>query len=164
MKEITAADRARQIEIIKDIIKKRPEEHGCTYSVEKYYDYDRNYERKKMVPNKPLFGHDPSELWSLGLNQGGWRVQELIQEIYEHKAITQKMNRFEERIVGPLRTHISQVGIPGLYSVRTSTTDVGCVFAHDLADARKVADVTYGFLIAGKIILFSSEPLTNSAL
>ena len=150
MEDWTPTERLRAIEIIKDIIKKRPEEHGCTYSIEEYYDYDRNYDRKRVVPNKPLFGHDPSELTALGLGNGGWRIQELMHEIYEYKAITQKMNRFDERIVGPLRTHVSNVGIPGLYSVRTSTTDVGHVYAQNLADATKVADVTYGFLISGK--------------
>lgn len=150
MKELTPAQIARRSEIIKDIIKKRPELNGCTYTSERYYDYDRNYERVRMVPNKPLFGYDPEELYTLRLSINGYTLRESLNELYDFKGITQKQNRFEERIVNPLRNHVSDVGITGLYRVRTSRTNVGHVHAVSLEEAKRVADIAYGFLIAGK--------------
>jgi hypothetical protein len=150
MEELTQTQVERRSEIIKDIIKKRPELNGCTYTSERYYDYDRNYERVRMVPNKPLFGYDPDELYTLRLSINGYTLRESLSELYDRKGITQKQNRFEERIVNPLRNHVSNVGIIGLYRVRTSRTNVGHVHAVSLEEAKRVADITYGFLIAGK--------------
>jgi hypothetical protein len=62
----------------------------------------------------------------------------------------QKQNRFDERICDPIRDFIRKVGIPGLYSIRTSKSQLGFVYAHDLAEAQRVADIAYGFVIAGK--------------
>lgn len=150
MEELTQTQVARRLEIIKDIIKKRPELNGCTYTSEKYFDYKRNYERVRMVPNKPLFGYDPEELYTLRLSINGYTLRESLNELYDYKGITQKQNRFEERIVNPLRNHVSDVGITGLYRVRTSRTNVGHVHAVSLEEAQRVADIAYGFLIAGK--------------
>jgi hypothetical protein len=146
---LTEKQFARRAEIIKDIIKKRPELNGCTYTTESYYDYDRKYERTHMIPSKPLFGYDPSELYSLGLNINGYSLRETLYSLYD-KAITQKQNRFEERITKPLSKHVTDSGIPGLYRVRTSRTNVGHVHAVSLEEAKRVAEIAYGFLIAGK--------------
>jgi hypothetical protein len=150
MKELTQTQVARRLEIIKDIIKKRPELNGCTYTSEKYFDYDRNYERVRMIPSKQLFGYDPEELYTLRLSIDGYTLRESLNELYDYKGITQKQNRFEERIVTPLRNHVSNVGITGLYRVRTSSSNVGHVHAVSLEEAQRVADIAYGFLIAGK--------------
>ena len=149
MEDLTSTQELRRLEIIKDIIKKRPEEHGCTYTEESYYDYERNYQRTRMVPSHSFYGHDPEELEALDLGRGGYLLRGLICDVYD-KAITQKVNRFEERICEPLREHVRTIGVPGLYSVRTSSTNVGHVYAISREEARRVADITYGFLIAGK--------------
>jgi hypothetical protein len=147
--ELTQAQINRRNIIIKDIIQKRPTVNGCTYEEDSYFDHDRNYRRKRMVPNKAFFGYDPEELYTLGLNDGGWALRSVIQDLYE-KAWVQKQNRFDERICDPIREFIRKVGIPGLYSVRTSKSQLGFVYAHDLAEAQRVADIAYGFVIAGK--------------
>ena len=148
--EHTPKQLARREEIVKDIIKKRPEAYGCTYEVETYYDYERNYERKRMVPNKQFFGYDPEELVKLDLHEGGWRMTDMIRSVFD-KATVQKANRFEERIVDPLRSHISNAGVEGLYKVQTGDGGVGFVYAKNLNEAKRVADVTFGFLISGKV-------------
>jgi len=146
---LTEKQQKRRREVIEDIIKKRPVSNGCTYTSEKYYDYDRNYERTKMIPSKSFFGYDPAELVSLELHNSGYQLSESMYEIYD-KAITQKMNRFEERICSSLLKHIRNVGVTGLYSVRTRLGNLGYIYANDLSEAQRVADVTYGFTIAGK--------------
>jgi hypothetical protein len=156
MEELTQSQIERKAEIIKDIIKKRPELNGCTYTSEKYFDYDRNYERTRMIPSKKFFGYDPEELVTLRLNISGYHLVEALNSIFD-KGITQKQNRFEERIVDPVQTHTRTVGIPGLYSVRTSATNVGHVHAVSLEEAKRVADITYGFLIAGKTDRWGDE-------
>jgi len=145
----TEKQHKRRKAVIEDIIQKRPTSNGCTYTSEKYYDYDRNYERTKMVPNKRFFGYDPNELVSLNLHNGGYQLGETMREIYD-KGLTQKMNRFDERICSLLLKHIRNVGVPGLYSVRTRLSNLGYIYANDLSEAQRVADVTYGFTIAGK--------------
>jgi hypothetical protein len=147
--ELTQAQINRRNIIIKDIIQKRPTVNGCTYETDEYFDHDRNYRRKRMVPNKSFFGYNPEELFTLGLNDGGWALRNIIQELYE-KGWTQKQNRFDERICDPIRNYIRKVGIAGLYSVRTSKSNLGFVHARDLAEARRVADIAYGFVVAGK--------------
>ncbi len=158
--ELTKTQINRRNIIIKDIIQKRPTINGCVYEEDSYYDHDRNYRRKRMVPSKPFFGYDPEELYTLGLHDGGWSLRRIIEELYE-KAWTQKQNRFEERISCNMRDHIRKVGIPGLYSVRTSKSQLGFVYAHDLAEAQRVADIAYGFVIVGKLDRWG-DPLTLS--
>ena len=149
MEELTQSQIERKAEIIKDIIKKRPELNGCSYTSEKYFDYDRNYERTRMIPSKKFFGYDPGELVTLRLNVSGYHLTEALHSIFD-KGITQKYNRFEERITDPVQNHVRTIGVPGLYSVRTSSTNVGHVHAVSLEEAQRVADITYGFLVAGK--------------
>jgi hypothetical protein len=149
MEELTQAQIARKAEIIKDIIKKRPDLNGCSYTSEKYYDYERNYERVRMIPSKRFFGYDPEELFTLGLNDPGYRLREAMFTIFD-KGIQQKMNRFDDRISDPLRKFVSKIGIPGLYRVKTSVNSVGHVYAVTLEEASRVADVSYGFVVAGK--------------
>jgi hypothetical protein len=146
---LTEKQQKRRREVIEDIIQKRPTSNGCTYTSEKYYDYDRNYERTKMIPSKSFFGYDPAELVSLELHNSGYQLRESMYEIYE-KGHTQKMNRFDERICSALLKHIRNVGVPGLYRVRTSLSNLGFIYANNLSEAQRVADVTYGFTIAGK--------------
>ena len=76
-------------------------------------------------------------------------MNNMIREVFD-KATVQKGNRFEERIVDPVRKHISAIGVEGLYKVQTSDSAVGYVYAMNLSEARRVADVTFGFLILGK--------------
>jgi len=140
----------RRNAIIKDIIQKRPTLNGCTYEEDSYFDYDRNYRRKRMVPSKAFFGYDPEELYTLGLDENSFALQNTIQGLYE-KAWVQKQNRFDERICRPMRDFIRNVGIPGLYSVRTYTNRLGFIHANDLSEAQRVADIAYGFVIAGKL-------------
>jgi hypothetical protein len=149
MEELTPTQIARRSEIIKDIIKKRPELNGCSYTSEKYFDYDRNYERVRMIPSRQFFGYDPEELFTLGLNESGYQLRESLYNIFE-KGITQKQNRFEERVCDPIRDLIRKIGITGLYSVRTSKGNLGFVHARDLAEAKRVADIAYGFVVAGQ--------------
>jgi hypothetical protein len=148
--ERTQEQNDRRIKIIKDIVKKRPDANGCTYTAVGYYDYDRKYERTRMVPSKPFFGYDPLELATLGLLDSSYALSESICQIYE-KGVTQKYNRFHERISNPLKAHIRRVGVPGLYTVRTRASRLGYIYAHDLDEAQRVADVTYGFTVAGKL-------------
>ena len=149
MKELTQEQIVRRTEIIEDIIKKRPEKNGCSYTSERYFDHERNYMRTRMIPSRQFFGYDPEELWTLGLNESGYRLSESLRDIFE-KGFTQKQNRFEERITDHLRTHVNNFGIPGLYRVRTSANSIGYVYAVPLEEAQRVADVSYGFVIAGK--------------
>ena len=149
MKELTQEQVVRRTEIIKDIIKKRPDEHNCSYVEKEYYDFERNYSRTRMIPSKKFFGHCPIELWTLGLSENGYRLRETILDIFE-KGTTQKQNRFNERITDDLLKYVSDFGIPGLYRVRTSTNSIGYVYAVSLEEAQRVADVSYGFVIAGK--------------
>ena len=148
--ERTQEQNDRRNKIIKDIIKKRPDANGCTYEDDSYYDYDRNYRRIRQVPSKKFFGYDPLELTTLGLLDSGYALRESICQIYE-KGVTQKCNRFHDRISNPLRIHIRSEGIPGLYTVRTRESRLGYIHAHDLDEAQRVADVTYGFTTVGKI-------------
>jgi hypothetical protein len=158
--ELTQAQINRRNVIIKDIIQKRPTVNGCTYETDEYFDHDRNYRRKRMVPSKAFFGYDVEELYTLGLNDGGWTLRNIIQELYE-KGWTQKQNRFDERICDPIRNYIRKAGIPGLYSVRTTKSQLGFVYAHDLAEAQRVADIAYGFVIVGKLDRWG-DPLSLS--
>jgi hypothetical protein len=146
---LTEKQQKRRKEVIADIIQKRPTSNGCTYTPEKYYDYDRNYERTRMIPNKRFFGYDPTELASLELQDNGYSLRESMIELYD-KGLTQKINRFDERICSTLKQHIRNVGVPGLYSVRTPISNLGFIYANDLAEAQRVADVTYGFTITDK--------------
>jgi hypothetical protein len=147
--ELTQAQINRRNVIIKDIIQKRPTVNGCAYETDEYFDHDRNYRRKRMVPSKAFFGYDVEELFTLGLNDAGWTLRNILQDLYE-KGLTQKQNRFDERISDPIRNYIRKVGIPGLYSVHTSNSNLGFVHARDLAEAQRVADIAYGFVVAGK--------------
>jgi hypothetical protein len=146
---LTLPQQNRRREIVEDIILKRPAEHGCSYETEEYYDYDRNYRRKRMIPSKQFFGHDPEELMTLDLVGGGWAVESTIRDIFE-KAHRQKCNRFEERIGEPVRNFVHKIGIPGLYSVRTTSNPIGHVYAVNMEEARRVADIAFGFVIAGQ--------------
>jgi hypothetical protein len=148
--ELTQKQIKRRNAIIQDIIQKRPTMNGCTYHTDEYFDHDRNYRRKRMVPSKAFFGYDPEELYTLGLYDAGWSLRRSIEELYE-KAWIQKQNRFEERVSSKLQDHVRKVGIPGLYSVRTSKSQLGFVYAHDLAEAQRVADIAYGFVVVGKL-------------
>tara|TARA_R110000787_G_scaffold135158_1_gene247477 strand:- start:818 stop:1501 length:684 start_codon:yes stop_codon:yes gene_type:complete len=148
--ERTQEQNDRRNKIIKDIIKKRPDANGCTYEDDSYFDHDRNYRRIRQVPSKKLFGYDPLELTTLGLLDSGYALRESICQIYD-KGQTQKINRFHDRISNPLRIHIRSEGIPGLYTVRTRASRLGYIYAHDLDEAQRVADVTYGFTIVGKL-------------
>ncbi len=139
----------RRNAIIKDIIQKRPTLNGCTYEEDSYFDYDRNYRRTRMVPSKPFFGYDPEELITLKLGDNGYELWNSIESLYE-KGHRQKLNRFNERICNPLSDFIRKSGIPGLYAVRTSKSSLGYVYACDLAEAGRVADIAYGFVVAGK--------------
>ena len=147
--ELTQTQINRRNIIIKDIIQKRPTINGCTYEEDSYFDYDRNYRRKRMVPSKAFFGYDPEELYTLGLHDDGYSLQRSIEELYE-KAWIQKQNRFIERVCSNLLDYVRSVGIPGLYSVRTSNGALGFVCAQDLDEARRVADIAYGFIVAGQ--------------
>ena len=147
--DLTETQVLRRKKIVEDIILKRPAAYGCTYETEVYYDYDRNYQRKRMIPSKPFFGHDPAELKTLGLVDGGWGVGSVIRDLFE-KAHTQKENRFEERIGGPVRQFIASAGIPGLYSVRTTRNPIGHVYAVNMEEAKRVADIAFGFVVAGQ--------------
>ena len=148
---LTPTQIARRNDIIKDIVKKRPTENGCTYTTKSEYDYSRGYRRNVMVPSKKFFGYCPLELGALGFyRMNDLDIAQLIRLLFA-KAITQKSNRFTERIISPLRTHISEVGAPGLYKVRAGGSSLGYVHAVNLAEAVRVADVTYGFTIAGKV-------------
>jgi hypothetical protein len=147
--ELTEVQIVRRNIIIKDIIQKRPTLNACTYREETYYDPDRKYRRNRLIPNKEFFGYDPDELWTLGLQKSGWALTRVVQELYS-KALTQKINRFDDRICEPLREFVLKLGITGLYSVRTSKNKLGFVHAIDLAEAGRVADVAYGYLIVGK--------------
>jgi hypothetical protein len=158
--ERTQEQNDRRSKIIIDIIKKRPDANGCTYTAVGYYDYDRKYERTRMVPSKKFFGYDPLELATLGLLDSGYALHESICQIYE-KGITQKINRFHDRISNPLRIHIRSVGVPGLYTVRTRASRLGYIYAHDIEEAQRVADVTYGFTLVGKLDRWG-EPLNIS--
>jgi len=147
---LTLTQIARRAQIIKDIVKKRPSEHGCTYTVKRIYDYDRGYYRNHMIPDKAFFGHCPIELYTLGVEGlSGLGLTKVIRDIFD-KGITQKKNRFHERIVRPVRTYVSDVGIPGLYRVRTSAVPLGYVHAVSQEEAVRVASVTYGFVVVGK--------------
>ena len=158
--ELTQKQIKRRNAIIQDIIQKRPTINGCTYEVEEYFDYDRNYDRKRMVPSKTFFGYNPEELWTLGLGDSGWSLRCVLEELYE-KAHVQKQNRFDERICDKLRDFVRTVGIPGLYTVRTSKGSLGYVCAQDLDEAQRVADIAYGFVVAGKKDRWG-DPLTLS--
>ncbi len=158
--ELTQTQINRRNIIIKDIIQKRPTINGCTYEEDSYFDYDRNYRRKRMVPSKAFFGYDPEELYTLGLHDAGYSLRRSIEELYE-KAWVQKQNRFDERISSNLQDHVRKVGIPGLYSVRTSKGALGYVCAQDLDEAQRVADIAYGFVVAGKKDRWG-DPLTLS--
>lgn len=146
---LTQAQIKRRHAIIKDIIQKRPTLNGCTYEEESFFDYDRNYQRKRMIPNKPFFGYDPEELYTLRLHDDSYSLKSDISELYD-KALKQKQNRFSERISQPLHDFLRKVGIPGLYRVHTTTSSLGFVYAKNLEEARRTADVTYGFVVAGK--------------
>ena len=148
---LTPTQIARRNVIIKDIVKKRPTENGCTYTTKSEYDYNRGYRRNVMVPSKKFFGYNPIELGALGLyRMNDFDTEQAIRPLFA-KAITQKSNRFIERIISPLRTYINEVGAPGLYKVRADHSSLGYVHAVNLAEAVRVADVTYGFTVAGKI-------------
>lgn len=148
---LTPTQIARRNVIIKDIVKKRPTENGCTYTTKSEYDYNRGYRRNVMVPSKKFFGYCPIELGALGFYRiNDFDTEQAIRPLFA-KAITQKSNRFIERIVSPLRTYINEVGAPGLYKVRADHSSLGYVHAVNLAEAVRVADVTYGFTVAGKI-------------
>lgn len=148
-----AQAKARSEEIIRDIMKKRPEGNGCTYTTETYWCHDRGYQRKRMVPSKPFFGYDPHELAALKLvgGTGSDRYSvELLIRMYFDKAQTQKINRWHERIADPVWRHIRDVGIPGVYEVRVDGTKAGTVIADNLSFAKRIAEVSFGFLVAGK--------------
>lgn len=148
---LTPTQIARRNVIIKDIVKKRPTENGCTYTTKSEYDYNRGYRRNVMVPSKKFFGYCPIELGALGFYRiNDFDTEQAIRPLFA-KAITQKSNRFIERIISPLRTYINEVGAPGLYKVRADHSSLGYVHAVNLAEAVRVADVTYGFTVAGKI-------------
>ena len=148
---LTPTQIARRNDIIKDIVKKRPTENGCTYTTKSEYDHSRGYRRNVMVPSKKFFGYCPLELGTLGFyRMSDFDIVNLVRPLFA-KAITQKSNRFTERIISPLRTHIGEVGAPGLYKVRGGGRSLGYVHAVNLAEAVRVADVTYGFTIAGKV-------------
>ena len=148
---LTPTQIARRNVIIKDIVKKRPTENGCTYTTKSEYDYNRGYRRNVIVPSKPFFGYNPLELGELGFyRMSDFDIAQLMRPHFA-KAITQKTNRFSERIVCKLRVYINEVGAPGLYKVRADHSSLGYVHAVNLAEAVRVADVTYGFTIAGKI-------------
>jgi hypothetical protein len=146
---LTTTQIARRNAIIKDIIQKRPTENGCTYTAESYFDYERNYQRTRMVPSKKLFGYDPAELSTLGFRKTGYDLTYTLRSLFD-KGVRQKYNRFEERIGEPLRQFVYNTGVPGLYSVSTRSNDVGFIYAVDLKEAIRIADVSYGFIIAGK--------------
>jgi len=146
---LTEAQAKRKNAILKDLIQKRPTENGCIYEEDSYFDHDRNYRRKRMVPSKPFFGYDPSELYELQFGESGWALRSELSELFD-KAITQKINRIDERITQPLNVLIREEGIPGLYSVATSKSQLGYIHAADLDEARRVADIAYGFVIAGQ--------------
>lgn len=147
---LTPTQIARRNDIIKDIVKKRPTENGCTYTTKSEYDYSRGYRRNIMVPSKKFFGYCPIELGALGFYCNDFDTEKAIRPLFA-KAIKQKLNRFNERITRPLMTHINTVGASGLYKVRAHGSSLGYVHAVNLAEAVRVADVTYGFTIAGKI-------------
>jgi hypothetical protein len=148
---LTPTQVARRNVIIKDIVKKRPTENGCTYTTQSEYDYNRGYRRNVIVPSKPFFGYCPLELGELGFyRMNDFDIAHLIR-LHFAKAITQKTNRFSERIVCKLRVYINEVGAPGLYKVRAAGNSLGYVHAVNLAEAVRVADVTYGYTVAGKL-------------
>lgn len=134
--------------IVADLIKKRPELNGCTYSEEEYYDHERRYYRKRMIPSVEFFGFDPVELYELSV-KGEWTLRDFLRDEYS-KGVTNKFNRIDERITAKLSNYIRKIGIPGLYSVSTYNAELGVVCAEDLAQAQRIADVTFGFMIAGK--------------
>lgn len=146
---LTEEQTKRKNVILQDLIQKRPTAKGCTYESDQYFCHDRNYYRTRMVPSKTFFGYDPSELYELQFSEAGWTLRSELSELFD-KAITQKANRIEERITQPLNDFVRTEGIPGLYSVSTAKSQLGYIHAVDRAEAERVADIAYGFVIAGK--------------
>jgi len=142
-------------EIIEDILKKRPTANGCSLSTEHYYDYERRYHRARIISDKEFFGYDPIELYELGFRNPG-RCRLMLEELYT-KGITRKLNRLDERLLIPVRAFVNNNGIPGVYRVFTSDERLGLIYAADRNEARRIADVTFGYLVLNKTDRYGAE-------
>ena len=153
----------RRDAICNDLLTRKPkgdEGEAVTYEDYEEYCYDARKEKKYVRCDHDGWGYSAETLFQLGFGSSGdveryvchqyYGVQNTYELTSGQKAgVTRKTRRIWGRIESEIR-RIKNEGRTGIYRINQGyySNVLGTVFARDHDDARQLADMFYGYLVA----------------
>lgn len=153
----------RRDAICNDLLTRKPKgDEGIEPAFEEYeeYCYDAHKEKKYIRCHHDGWGYSAETLFQLGFGSSGdvehyvchqyYGVQNTYELTSGQKAgVTRKTRRIWGRIESEIR-RIKNEGRTGIYRINQGyySNVLGTVFARDHDDARQLADMFYGYLVA----------------
>ena len=149
--------------ICDDLLTRKPKgDEGIEPVFEEYeeYCYDAHKEKKYIRCHHDGWGYSAETLFQLGFASQGEVERYVCHRYYDVKAsyelssgqkagVTRKTRRIWSRIESEIR-RVKNEGRTGVYRINQGyySNVLGTVFAKDHEDARQVADMFYGYLVA----------------
>lgn len=155
----------RRDAIIKDLLIRRPKgDEGIDPEYIEYEEwcYDAHKDKKYIKCKHPGWGYSDDTLFLLGFRSSAEVTQYVLRKFYDttsewdltagQKAgCTRKVRRIWDRIQEGVR-RVAREGRPGIYKICAGyySTSIGTVYATDHDDAKKLAEMFYGYLLTGE--------------
>ena len=156
-------NKERRDAIATDLLLRRPKgDEGVDPTFEEYEEwcYDAHKDKKYIRCDQEGWGYSAETLFQLGFGSSGDVNRWVLKKFYEAKSewdltsgqkagCTRKTRRIWERIQ-PSVSRILQEGRPGVYRISNGyySKAIGTVYATDHDDAKKLAHMFYGYLLA----------------